>query len=92
MQSCKGHTNRAIRCGDKVQGYGHAVAPVLVAAKSPEAEIELIVRAAFPVFVESQSLRCSCVQHLVPKSRLVGARLTEGAAAVPVPVRFTSND
>jgi len=30
---------------------GHAVAPVLVAAKSPEAVIELIVRAEFPVLV-----------------------------------------
>ena len=30
---------------------GHAVAPALVSAKSPDAAMELIVSAAFPVFV-----------------------------------------
>ena len=36
----------------KVAGLiGQAVAPVLVSAKSPDAAMELIVSAAFPVFV-----------------------------------------
>jgi hypothetical protein len=79
---------------DKVAGLtGHAVALVLVAAKSPEAEIELIVRAAFPVFVRVTVFAALGVfSTWLPKSRLDGASPTAGAAGTPVPVRSTSND
>ncbi len=72
---------------------GQAPAPVLVAAKSPEAAIELIVNALVPVLVRVTVFAALVVvSNWPPKLRLVGANPTPGATAVPVPVRFTSND
>src|SRR6266849_1079531 len=72
---------------------GQAPAPVLVAAKSPEAAIELIVNALVPVLVRVTVFAALVVvRNWPPKLRLVGANPTPGAAAVPVPVRLTSND
>src|SRR5437016_5277975 len=61
---------------------GQALAPVLVAAKSPEAANELIVKAAAPVFVSVTVIGALVVaSSWLPKSRLVGANPT--ARAVP---------
>src|SRR5438270_113146 len=65
---------------------GQAFAPVLVAAKSPEAANELIVKAAVPVFVSVTVIAVLVVaSNWLPKSRLVGANPTAGA--VPFPLR-----
>jgi hypothetical protein len=76
---------------DKVAGLiGQAVAPVLVAAKSPEAAIELIVRAALPVFVSVTDFAALVVfSTWLPNARLVGLNPTPGATANPVPLKFT---
>src|SRR2546421_730820 len=65
----------------KVAGLmGQALAPVLVAAKSPEAANELIVKAAAPVFVSVTVIGALVVaSNWLPKSRLVGANPTTGA-------------
>src|SRR5438105_592416 len=72
----------------KVAGLvGQALAPVLVAAKSPEAANELIVKAAAPVFVKigRASWRVTASNWL-PKSRLVGANPTTGAVPFPLSI------
>src|SRR5947209_4482837 len=63
----------------KVAGLvGPALAPVLVAAKSPEAANELIVKAAAPVFVSVTVIGALVVASgWLPKSRLVGANRSE---------------
>src|SRR5437762_1444753 len=65
----------------KVAGLvGQALAPVLVAAKSPEGANELIVKAAAPVFVSVTVIGALVVaSSWLPKSRLVGANPTPGA-------------
>lgn len=70
----------------KVAGLiGHAPAPVLVSAKSPEAAIELIVRAAVPVFVSVTVIAALVVPCTwLPNVKLVGASPTPGAVPVPV--------
>src|SRR5205807_1153928 len=62
----------------KVAGLaGQALAPVLVAAKSPEAANELIVKAAAPVFVSVTVIGALVVaSSWLPKSRLVGTKPT----------------
>src|SRR5207253_1434621 len=74
----------------KVAGLvGQALAPVLVAAKSPEAANELIVKAAAPVFVSVTVIGALVVaSSWLPKSRLVGANPTPGEFE-PVPLRLT---
>src|SRR5437588_824150 len=74
----------------KVAGLvGQALAPVLVAAKSPEAANELIVKAAVPVFVSVTVIAVLVVaSSWLPKSRLVGANPTPGAEFEPVPPRL----
>src|SRR5207248_408564 len=71
----------------KVAGLvGQALAPVLVAAKSPEAAKEVIVKAAVPGLVSVTVTDALVVARgWVPKPRLVGAKRTAGA--VPIPVR-----
>src|SRR5271157_4488534 len=72
---------------------GQAVAPVLVAVKSPEPAIELIVNAPVPVFVSVTVFALLVVvSNCPPNGRLVGASPTPGTAVVPVPLRLTSND
>src|SRR5437868_4581768 len=73
----------------KVAGLvGQALAPVLVAAKSPEAANESIVKAAVPVFVSGAVVGALvAVSGCLPKSRLVGANPTTGA--VPFPLSAT---
>jgi hypothetical protein len=66
---------------------GQAVVPVLVAAKSPDAAMEMIVRGPVPVFVSITV----CAELVVfsawlPKVRLVGASITAGAGFAPVPL------
>src|SRR5256884_573721 len=70
----------------KVAGLvGQAIAPVLVAAKSPEAANELIVKAAVPVFVSVTVIGALVVaSSWLPKSRLVGANPTPGAIGRPL--------
>src|SRR5207249_9335342 len=64
-----------------------ALAPVLVAATSPEAAKELIVKAAVPVLVNVTVIGALVVaSSWLPKSRFVGANPTAGA--VP-PLRLT---
>src|SRR5438270_900499 len=64
---------------------GQALAPVLVAAKSPEAANELIVKAAVPVFVSVTVIGALMVaSNWLPKSRLVGANPTTGAVPFPL--------
>src|SRR5437588_12885736 len=65
----------------KVAGFmGQALAPVLVAAKSPEAANELIVKAAAPVFVSVTVIRSEERRvGRVCRSRLVGANHTTRA-------------
>src|SRR5438874_1840827 len=59
---------------------GHALAPVLVAAKSPEAAKEVIVKAAVPVLVSVTVTDALMVASgWLPKPRLVGANPTAGA-------------
>src|SRR5438034_535273 len=72
----------------KVAGLvGQALAPVLVAAKSPEAANELIVKAAAPVFVSVTVIDALVVaSSWLPKSRLVGANPTPGAVPFPLSV------
>src|SRR5207248_1424488 len=72
----------------KVAGLvGQALAPVLVAVKSPEAAKELMVKAAVPVLVSVTVIGALVVaSSWLPKSRLVGANPTAGA--VP-PLRLT---
>src|SRR5437016_2226284 len=72
----------------KVAGLvGQALAPVLVAAKSPEAANELIVKAAAPVFVSVTVIGALVVaSSWLPKSRLVGANPTPGAVPFPLSV------
>src|SRR5205807_2426057 len=74
----------------KVAGLvGQALAPVLVAAKSPEAANELIVKAAAPVFVSVTVIAVLVVaSSWLPKSRPVGANPTPGAFALP-PLEIT---
>jgi len=73
----------------KVAGLvGHAFAPVLVAAKSPEAANELMVKAAVPVLVKVTVIGALVVaSSWLPKSRLMGANPTAGA--VPFPLSAT---
>src|SRR5213082_95648 len=62
-----------------------ALAPVLVAAKSPEAAKELIVKAAVPVLVDVTVIGALVVaSSWLPKSRLVGANPTAGAVPFPL--------
>src|SRR5947199_258279 len=72
----------------KVAGLvGQALAPVLVAAKSPEAANELIVKAAVPVFVSVTVIGVLVVaSSWLPKPRLVGANPTAGAVPFPLSV------
>src|SRR5438034_223941 len=72
----------------KVAGLvGQALAPVLVAAKSPEAANELIVKAAVPVFVSVTVIGELVVANgWLPKPRLVGANHTPGAVPFPLSV------
>src|SRR5437588_737715 len=66
---------------------GQALAPVLVAAKSPEAANELIVKAAVPVFVSVTVIGALVVaSNWLPKSRLVGANPTAGAVPFPLSI------
>src|SRR5207248_1749827 len=66
----------------------HAFAPVLVAAKSPEAANELMVKAAVPVLVKVTVIGALVVaSSWLPKSRLMGANPTAGA--VPFPLSAT---
>src|SRR5437016_4000214 len=71
----------------KVAGLmGQAFAPVLVAAKSPDAANELIVKAAAPVFVSVTVIGALVVaSNWLLKSRLVGTNPTPGP--VPFPLR-----
>src|SRR5437588_529311 len=71
----------------KVVGLvGQALAPVLVAAKSPEAANELIVKAAAPVFVSVTVIGALVVaSNLHPALTLVGVNPTPGP--VPFPLR-----
>src|SRR5438874_240712 len=73
----------------KVAGLvGQALAPVLVAAKSPEAAKEVIVKAAVPVLVSVTVTDALMVaSSWLPKPRLVGANPTAGA--VPFPLSAT---
>src|SRR5437588_162450 len=73
----------------KVVGLmGQALAPVLVAAKSPDAANELIVKAAVPVFVSVTVIGALVVASTwLPKSRLVGSNPTPGP--VPFPLSAT---
>src|SRR5438874_2090890 len=73
----------------KVAGLvGQAFAPVLVAAKSPEAAKEVIVKAAVPVLeIGRASCREGVASSWLAKSRLVGANPTAGA--VPFPLSAT---
>src|SRR5947209_3490434 len=71
----------------KVAGLvGQALAPVLVAAKSPEAANESIVK-AYALSLHDALPICALVvaSSWLPKSRLVGANPTPGA--VPFPLR-----
>src|SRR5437588_788945 len=66
---------------------GHVLVRVLVAAKSPEAANELIVKAAAPVFVSVTVIGALVVaSSWLPKSRLVGANPTTGAVPFPLSV------
>src|SRR5205823_14132014 len=59
---------------------GQAFAPELVAAKSPEAPNELMVKAAVPVFVSVTVIGVLAVDSSwLPKPRLVGANPAPGA-------------
>src|SRR5947208_481386 len=73
----------------KVAGLvGQAFAPVLVAAKSPEAAKEVIVKAAGPELEKATVNGPDVVaSSWLPKSRLVGANPTAGA--VPFPLSAT---
>ena len=75
----------------KVAGLiGQALAPALVAAKSPEAAIELIVNGPTPVFVSFTFIALLVVVSIwPPKGTLVWSNPTPGAVADPVPVRLT---
>jgi len=75
----------------KVAGLiGQAPVPVLVSAKSPEAAIELIVKGPVPVFVNVTVFAALVVvSNWPPNARVVGAKLTFGADAAPVPLRLT---
>src|SRR5205807_2506166 len=72
----------------KVAGLvGQALAPVLVAAKSPEAANELIVKAAAPVFVSVTVIGAKVVASIwLQKSRLVGTKPTPGPVPFPLSV------
>src|SRR5437867_1489177 len=72
----------------KVAGLvGQALAPVLVAAKSPEAANELVVKAAVPVVVSVTVIGVLVVASgWLPKPRLVGANPTPGAVPFPLSV------
>jgi hypothetical protein len=67
---------------------------LFVCAKSPEAAIELMVKALFPVFVNvTVCAALVVVSNWPPNVRLVGESPTPGAAAAPpVPVKLTLND
>src|SRR5947208_1887182 len=74
----------------KVAGLmGQALAPVLVAAKSPEGANELIVKAAVPVFVSVTVKigRAACRERL-PNSGLVGAMHTPRTVRFQLSVRI----
>src|SRR5258708_6873096 len=64
---------------------GQAVAPVLDAAKSPDAAMELIVKGPVPVF-ESVTVCAGLVVATtwLPNVRVVGASRTAGTTPVPV--------
>src|SRR5205823_2802128 len=70
----------------KVAGLvGQALAPVLVAAKSPEAAKEVIVKAAVPVLVKVTVIGALVVaRSWLPKSRLMRANPTAGAVPFPL--------
>jgi hypothetical protein len=64
-----------------------SVPHVFVCAKSPDAAMELIVSAAFPVFVTVTVCAALCVfSNWLPKVRLVGASVTAGAGIAPIPL------
>jgi len=67
---------------------------LFVSAKSPEAAIELMVRALVPVFVNvTVWASLVVVSNWPPNLRLEGERPTPGAAAAPpVPVKLTLSD
>jgi len=66
---------------------------LFVSAKSPEAAIVFIVRAAVPVFVSVTVFAALVVlSNWPPKLKLVGANPTPGTAGDPDPVRLTLND
>src|SRR2546429_226701 len=72
----------------KVAGLvGQALAPVLVAAKSPEAANELIVKAAAPVFVSVTVIGALVVASgWIPRPNSVDAYTTQGAFPFPLSV------
>src|SRR5208283_1618899 len=71
---------------------GQAVAPVLVAAKSPEPAMELIVKGPLPLFVSVTGMDALVVVNICGlKDRFGTESLTPGAVADPVPLRLTSN-
>lgn len=77
---------------DKVLGLmGHAVAPVLVAAKSPEAAMELIVSGPVPELVSVTGMDALAVVTICGlKVRVLVERVTAGVGAgVPLPLRLT---
>jgi len=77
--------------GNVAGPIGQAVAPVLVAAKSPEAAMELIVKGPLPLFVSVTSMDALVVVNICGvKGRLGTENLTPGAVADPEPLRFTS--
>ena len=71
---------------------GHALAPVLVSAKSPEAAMVLIVKGPVPVFfrVTGCAALVVCKVWLL-KLSVGGVKPTPGGVFDPVPDRFTSN-
>ena len=70
---------------------GQAVVPVLVAAKSPDAAMEMIVRGPVPVFVSITVCAVLVVfSAWLPKVRLVGASVTAGVGIAPMPLSAMS--
>jgi len=66
---------------------GQAVVPVLVAAKSPDPAMEMIVRGPVPVFVSVTVCAVLVVfSAWLPNVRLVGASITVGVGVSPLPV------
>src|SRR5207253_1201239 len=74
----------------KVAGLvGQALAPVLVAAKSPEAAKELMVKEAARLYVSDIVIGAVVVaSSWLPKSRLMGVNPTAGAVPFPLSAIF----